>query len=67
MWLAGFSARGLPLVAASDENSYDDALRAWRALSPAAQNIVGQAFVHATPHTHTRTRTQAPTAARSTL
>jgi galactan endo-1,6-beta-galactosidase len=31
-----------PVVAAFDENSYDDALDAWKALSPAAKELVGQ-------------------------
>jgi len=48
--LEGFSATSAandtnqqrPVIAAFDENSYDDALRAWRMMSPAAKQFVGQ-------------------------
>lgn len=48
--LEGFSAtivangtnQQSPVIAAFDENSYDDALRAWRMMSPAAKQFVGQ-------------------------
>ena len=50
--LEGFSAKGIdasgtlnqpsPVIAAFDENSYDDALRAWTMMSTAAKQFVGQ-------------------------